>query len=253
MSNDFSPVECRPKPGPLQEYLKDMPPVLDTEVLKLAGTNGGGPHDDGPGGHGGGGDDDDGGHQDHGRGHIPGAGLLAMRFALVSIFALFVTIGIVYFARSRSGVNWQHIRVPNLLWLSTALILVSSWTLENARSWLNRKNGRRYARSLTVTMCVGVAFLASQVFALQQLLAQGIFLRNNPHSSLFYVVTVAHGFHLLGGMAALCYLLIRVANYPPTVIFDFGRQRSRFAVSSLYWHFLTAIWLGIFVFLLLWP
>ena len=54
-----------------------------------------------------------------------------------------VTIGIVYAARARSGANWQHIRVPQLLWLSTALILASSWTLENARAWLNRKNGRR--------------------------------------------------------------------------------------------------------------
>jgi cytochrome c oxidase subunit 3 len=228
-----------------------MPPVLETEVVKLAGTNGGGPHNDDPGGYGGGGGDDDDGRQ-RGR-HIPGAGLLAMRLALVSITALFVTIGIVYFARARSGLNWQHIRVPHLLWLSTALILVSSWTIENARAWLGRKNGHRYMRSLTVTMCVGVAFLASQVLALQELVAQGIYLRHNPHSSLFYVVTVVHGFHLLGGMGALCYLLIRASNYPPVVIFDYQRQRGRFAVSALYWHFLTAIWLGIFVCLLLWP
>jgi cytochrome c oxidase subunit 3 len=229
-----------------------MPPVLETEVLKLAGTNGGGPHDDGPGGNGGGGDDDD-GRQDRDGRHIPGAGLLAMRLALISITALFVTIGIVYFARSRSGWNWQHIRVPHLLWLSTALILSSSWTLENARRWLNRKDSRRYIRSLTVTMCIGVTFLASQVLALQELVAQGIYLRHNPHSSLFYVVTVVHGFHLLGGMGALCYLMIRASNYPPAVIFDYQRQRSRFAVSGLYWHFLTAIWLGIFLCLLLWP
>jgi cytochrome c oxidase subunit 3 len=226
--------------------------VLDTEVIKLAGTNGGGPHDDGPGGNGGGGDDDD-GRQDRDGRHIPGAGLLAMRLALISITALFITIGIVYFARSRSGLNWQHIRVPQLLWLSTALILSSSWTIENARRWLNRKDSRRYIRSLTVTMCIGVSFLASQVAALQELVAQGIYLRHNPHSSLFYVVTAVHGFHLLGGMGALCYLMIRASNYPPVLIFDYRRQRSRFAVSGLYWHFLTAIWLGIFLCLLLWP
>lgn len=229
-----------------------MPTALETELIKIAGTNGGGPHNDGPGGNGGGGDDDDGRHDRDRRG-VPGAGLLAMRFAMVSVTALFVTIGVVYFARSRSGLNWQHIRVPRLLWLSTALILTSGWTLENARAWLARKDGRRYMRSLTVTMCVGVAFLASQVLALQELVTQGIYLRHNPHSSLFYVVTVIHGFHLLGGMGALCYLLIRASNYPPVVIFDYQRQRSRFAVSALYWHFLTAIWLGIFVCLLLWP
>ena len=237
----------------LREYLKYMPPVLETELIKLAGTNGGGPHDNDPGGNGGGGDDDEGGHQDRDRRHVPGAGLLAMRLALVSITALFATIGIVYFSRARSGPNWQHIRVPHLLWLSTGIILASSWTLENARAWLGRKDGHRYIRSLTVTMCIGAAFLASQVLALQELVMQGIYLRHNPHSSLFWILTVVHGFHLLGGMGALCYLLIRASNDPPIVIFDYVRQRSRFAVSALYWHFLTAIWLGIFLCLLLWP
>ena len=229
-----------------------MPSVVEIELPKLSGPNGGGPHEPDLGGHGGGGDDDEGGRHSRGR-HIPGAGLLALRVVLVSITALFVTIGIAYFARSRSGLNWQHIHVPYLLWFSTALILISSWSLEIARAALDRKHSRRYVRSLAITMCIGVAFLASQVLSLQQLVAQGIFLRHNPHSSLYYVVTVAHGFHLLGGMGALCYLLIRAASEPAVLLFDFDRQRSRASVTAVYWHFLAAIWVGIFVCLLLWP
>ena len=86
-------------------YLKNMPLVpAETEELKLADPPGGGPRvpeDDSRGGDGGG---DDGSSR-----YIPGAGLLAMRLVLVSITALFVTIGIAYFARSRSPINWQHI------------------------------------------------------------------------------------------------------------------------------------------------
>ncbi len=113
-----------------------MPPVLDIEELKPAGPNGGGPRDLGPGDRGGGGGDDD----DHQRGRfIPGAALLAIRLVLLSITVLFLTVGVAYFVRSRSPVNWQHIDFPRLLWLSTALILVSSWTLELARGSLERK------------------------------------------------------------------------------------------------------------------
>lgn len=227
-----------------------MPPVADTEELKLAGPHGGGPRDLG---HGGGGDGDEGSPEGGSRGHTPGAGLLGMRFVLVSITVLFLTVGIAYFARSRSPVNWQHIRVPHLLWLSTALILASSWTLETARESLERKAGPRYTRYLEITLGVGLAFLASQLFALQELVSHGIYLRHNPHSSLFYVVTGAHGVHLLGGMAALCYLLIRASARPEGALFDFRRQRARAAVSALYWHFLTVLWLGLFLFLLLWP
>jgi len=230
-----------------------MPPVIDAEELQIADHRGGGPPIIGPEGHGGGGDGDD-GHEGGRRGqYIPGAGLLAMRCVLVSITVLFITIGIAYLGRSRTGANWEHIRVPSLLWLSTTLILASSWTLETARGSLERRNGRRYALWLQVTVAIGLAFLGSQILALRELVEQGIYLRHNPHSSLFYVITGAHGIHLLGGMAALSYLLIRVSMRPEVLLFDFRRQRGRAAVSALYWHFLTVLWLGLFSFLLAWP
>jgi cytochrome c oxidase subunit 3 len=226
-----------------------MAPVLESPEVKLGGPNGGGPrgHDPYDRGGGGGGDDGDGS-----RG-VPGAGLLAMRFLLVSISALFATIGVVYYARAQSPVHWQHIPVPPLLWLSSGLILASTWTLEIARTGFEHKNSVRYARWLVITVAIGAAFLASQLFALRELAKQGIFLQHNPHSSLFYVVTGAHGLHLLGGMVALFCLLVTAARRPEVVLFDFRRQRSRAATAALYWHFLAGIWLCLFVCLLFWP
>ena len=84
--------------------------------------------------------------------------------------------------------------------------------MELARGAFERKNSFRYARWLELTVAIGLAFLTSQVFALKELAGQGIYLRNNPHSSLFYVLTGVHGLHLLGGMAALSYLLIKAIS-----------------------------------------
>jgi cytochrome c oxidase subunit 3 len=226
-----------------------MPSVLEAPEVKLGGPNGGGPRNVDPFDRGGGGGDGDG---NDGRG-VPGAGMLAMRFLLVSISALFATIGAAYYERAQSPGHWQHIHVPAWLWVSTSLILASTWTLEIARGAFERKNSLRYARWLGVTVAIGAAFLASQLFALRELARQGMYLRNNPHSSLFYVLTGAHGIHLLGGMAALSYLLIKAVVRPEVVLFDFQRQRGRAAVTALYWHFLTGIWLCHFVGLLFWP
>jgi cytochrome c oxidase subunit III len=230
-----------------------MAPALETEERKIVSGHGGGPRypdfDD----HGGRGWGDDGGPDRSGRPYVPGAGLLAMRFMLVSIAVLFITVGTAYFERSRTAVNWRHIQIPHLLWLSTALILASGWALECARGALERKNRTHYVVWLEVTVAIGVAFLGSQLFALRELMAHGFFLRHNPHSSLFYVVTGAHGLHLLGGIAALSVLLVRAALRPDVIRHDFVRQHSRIAVSALYWHFLTILWLGLFFALLLWP
>jgi cytochrome c oxidase subunit 3 len=224
-------------------------PVAEIVEVKPGGGGGGGPRDHGPFDPGGGGDDDG----DRGGSGVPGAGLLAMRFLLVSISMLFLTIGVVYHERAKAPAHWQHIHVPPLLWLSTALILASTWTLELARAAFERKNSLRYARWLELTAAIGVAFLGTQVFALRELAGQGIYLRNNPHSSLFYVLTGVHGLHLLGGIAALVFLLIKASVRPEVVLFDFKRQRNRAAAAALYWHFLAGIWLCLFLALLLWP
>lgn len=227
-----------------------MPSVLEAPEVKLGGPHGGGPRDHGPFDRGGGGGGD--GDGSDGRG-VPGAGLLAMRFLLVSISALFVTIGVAYYERAQSPRHWQHIQVPPFLWLSTGLILASSWTFEIARGAFARRNSRRYARWLAVTVAMGAAFLASQVLALRELARQGMFLRNNPHSSLFYVLTGAHGVHLLGGMVALFSLLVTASRRPEVVLFDFRRQSGRTATAALYWHFLAGIWLCLFICLVFWP
>jgi len=228
-----------------------MPPVVDAEELRLAHGNGGGPPRGGEEDHGGGWGDD--GGQDPGGHYVPGAGLLAVRFLLVSVSMLFVTVGVAYHARARLPSHWQHILVPRALWLSTALILASSWTLEIARSAFERRNSWRYTRWLAATLAIAAAFLASQIQGLRELVSQGIYLRGNPHSSLFYVLTGAHGLHLAGGMIALCYLLVKARTRPEVVLLDFRRQRARAAVSALYWHFLSGIWLVLFLCLLLWP
>ncbi|MGP0072250.1 MAG: heme-copper oxidase subunit III [Bryobacteraceae bacterium] len=230
-----------------------MPPVIESPEVKLGGPNGGGPRGHGPYDWGGGGGDDRGHHHDGDGQGVPGAGLLAIRFLLVSISMLFVTVGFAYHERASSAAHWQHIHVPPLLWLSTGLILASTWTLEIARGAFQRRNSVRYARWLAVTVGIGASFLGSQVFALRELAAQGIYLRNNPHSSLFYVLTGAHGVHLLGGMVALVCLLATAARRPEVVLFDFRRQSGRTAAAALYWHFLAGIWLCLFVCLLFWP
>ena len=229
-------------------------PVIVQEPPRLApgGPNGGGPRDFDPGDRGGGDGDGREPEGDSSRNSQANA-LFGMRVMLVSITVLFITIGVVYYARSESPANWQRIRPPGLLWFSTALIIVSSWTLEIARGFFQRARYIAYGRVLSITVGLGMAFLMSQLFALRELVDRGYFLRRNPHSSLFYVVTGAHAIHLFGGMAALFYLSIWAAAHPRLNPAEVRRTRARNSVIALYWHFLDLLWVGLFLCLLFWP
>ncbi len=99
--------------------------------------------------------------------------------------------------------------MPRVLLVSTALILISSVTLEIARRKLKQSLQDAYARYVLLTALLGVGFLVSQLIAWRQLAAQGIYLASHPHSSFFYLLTGAHAVHLLGGLLALTFLWFR--------------------------------------------
>jgi len=139
--------------------------------------------------------------------------------------------------------------MPRILWLSTALILLSSVTFEAARRSLRASFSSAYSRWLALTVSLGFGFLALQLIAWRQLARQGIYLATNPHSSFFYLLTAVHGLHLSVGLIALAFLLVRTARTGKS---DPGKQISITDGVVIYWHFMDFLWLYLFVLLFVW-
>src|SRR5712691_8986115 len=68
--------------------------------------------------------------------------------AIGSILMLFVALTSSYIVRSASSNDWQPITMPKVLWLSTALILISSFTMEVSRRSLKQRSDAGYGRWL---------------------------------------------------------------------------------------------------------
>jgi cytochrome c oxidase subunit III len=171
--------------------------------------------------------------------------------AMGSILMLFVALTSAYIVRSAAAPDWKPVAMPKVLWLSTGLLIVSSITFEIARRSLKQQRDQLYARWLINTVALGVGFVASQLFAWRQLAKQGVYLATNPYSSFFYLFTAAHGLHLLGGLMALTFLLIRTRQKRDTLEGELRRVGSADAVS-LYWHFMDVLWIALFLLLMLW-
>jgi len=237
-----------------------MPTALNTETVLIHAPdepfepNTGGPQGppEEPSSRGRGGGGGDGRGDGDARRKSAGMGLFGMRIALIPITVLFIAAAFIFYARSRNNINWQSVPMPSLLWLSTTLILMSSWTLERARAGLRADRYGIYTRWLLRTLYLGLGFLASQVLALQQLVTHGLFMRHNPHSSMVYIVTSSHGLHLFGGLIALAYLLLRAALHLHDSHAGRATTRRISLVTALYWHFLAGLWVCLFLLLLLW-
>jgi cytochrome c oxidase subunit 3 len=181
-------------------------------------------------------------------------GIVGMWVALGAIVMMFTALTSAYIVRSGISNDWQPLTRPGLLWLSTGLILASSVSFEVARRSLKHRNEQAYASWLLLTVLLGIGFLAAQLLAWRELVAQGIYIASNPHSSFFYLLTGVHGLHLLGGILALDYLLIRTWRPRSSSENEEALMKRQTAadVVALYWHFMDGLWVYLFLLLFLW-
>ena len=142
----------------------------------------------------------------------------------------------------RTASDWQPIPTPGLLWLNTALLLSSSLTMERMRVLARQERWKAMRRWLLATALLGLLFLTGQIGAWQQLAARGLYLSSNPRSSFFYILTGTHGVHLLGGLFALAYLLLRFLPGSPA-----PPRTTALNLCAVYWHFLDGLWIYLFV------
>lgn len=170
---------------------------------------------------------------------------------LVSVSSFFAALLLVFFLVIRRQPAAHPYAAPWMLWSSTALLCASSFELERTRYALRRGVLRRAARRLRATLALGGAFLLSQVSCWWSLAAQGVYLRANPRGSAFYVLTAAHGLHLAGGLVWLGVLLRRSGGLIGSEQ-DLRRHRASATAASIFWHFMGALWLVLFAFLLAW-
>ncbi len=170
---------------------------------------------------------------------------LALWFFLATVVMLFAAFSSAYLIR-RAAADWLPVALPGILWATTAVLALSSVTLELGR----RASAHRAAvRWVAATALFGTVFVAGQLYAWRQLAASGVYLPTNPHSAFFYILTGLHALHLAGGVFFVAWVALELTRHdddgaPAT---RYGDRRRRYVgLCATYWHFLGALWVYLF-------
>jgi cytochrome c oxidase subunit 3 len=160
----------------------------------------------------------------------------AVILAMISIVMFFMGLAATFLVR-KMGRDWVPVQLPFMVWINTVVLLASSGTMELARRKQAAADLQGFLTFWRVTTALGALFLIGQIVAWSQLVAKGFYVSTNPASSFFYIFTAAHGVHVLGGVGALLYVLLR--NFDKTKLTrDVAAE-----VTSHYWHFMDGLWL----------
>lgn len=170
----------------------------------------------------------------------------ALYLGIASIIMMFAAFTSAYVVRKSAG-NWLEFRLPDMFFLSTVLILVSSVTAHLAFKAYLKQAVVLYRRLVLATLLLGVGFIVLQYLGWLRLAEIGVALNGNPSGSFIYVISGFHAAHVLGGLVAWM-LTLRTALRP----FKFTEKRQlRLELVNIYWHFVDALWVYLLLFFIL--
>jgi cytochrome c oxidase subunit 3 len=180
------------------------------------------------------------------------SGVHPLKFALwliiISIIMMFAAFTSAYIVRKEEG-NWLEYALPNNLVLNSVFIVLSSITMQWAFNTARKDNLRQLKLGLLLTMILGLSFLVGQWEAWVDLVGRKIFFGGadaNPSGSFLYVLMGVHGFHLVTGLIFVLIVLISSLKFKVH-----SRNLLRIELCTVYWHFLTGLWLYLYLFLTL--
>jgi cytochrome c oxidase subunit III len=168
----------------------------------------------------------------------------ALWVAIAAMIMMFGSLTSAYVVRRAAG-NWFEFKLPDLFFINTVVILLSSVTIQLSYRAFKQGKEQQYKGLLIATFVLGLAFVILQYMGWEALNAIGATFTINPSSSFIYVISGLHAAHVLGGMLGLVVALTHAYYLPfkATV-----RRQQRFELVVQYWHFVDVLWVYLIFF-----
>jgi cytochrome c oxidase subunit 3 len=145
--------------------------------------------------------------------------------------------------------NWMTFELPDLFYISTAVIIASSLSLFMAQNAAKKNNNKMVVAGLGITFVLGLVFCALQFASWGALIDNKIFFAgkgSNVAGSIMYVITFLHFVHIAFGLIALLVSFIKATRNRYNSANYLG-----LSLTSIFWHFLDILWVVLFLFLVL--
>jgi len=122
--------------------------------------------------------------------------------------------------------------------IATAILILSSFTMQFAVQAIRMGDRRTMMRLLKVTLVMGATFLGMQAYDYAHL---GFSIHDTVFGTTFYTMTGFHGAHVAGGLVFIYLMLARGWGGQLT-------KENHYALEAcaIYWHFVDVVWVGLF-------
>ncbi len=167
------------------------------------------------------------------------AGLFAMYFTVRSVHPGDWPMTLPMDGKAHAG---EAIKL-NLLYATpfTIILVLSSVTCQWGVFAAEKGDVFKLRRWFAITFLMGLIFVLGQGNEYLTQIHDGNTISRTGYGSVFYLTTGFHGLHVIGGLLAFIFFLIRttLGRFTPA-------QATAAIVVSYYWHFVDVVWIGLF-------
>jgi cytochrome c oxidase subunit 3 len=175
---------------------------------------------------------------------LPSRGIVGMACLIIAeaaIFIIFVVAYVFYLGKSLTGPAPRD--VLELPIFTTICLLSSSFTVMGAVSALKKNKRNICSLWLALTVLLGAIFIVGTAHEWHTLIYRdGLTIKTNLFGTTFYSLVGLHATHVVFGLCLLSLALLFSLRGQMT-----SKHTERLEVLSLYWHFVDAVWVVVFL------
>jgi cytochrome o ubiquinol oxidase subunit 3 len=172
---------------------------------------------------------------------IVGYGFWIFLLSDIVMFSAFFATYAVLSGETAGGPSGKDLFRLHITAISTACLLLSSFTCGVASIGARARNNAMYYGAMVATAVLGGSFLVLEVREFAGMVAQGAGPTRSAFLSAFFTLVGCHGLHVSLGMLWLLTMMAQVfaKGYRADIL-------RRVLCFSLFWHTLDIIWVAIF-------
>jgi cytochrome c oxidase subunit 3 len=170
-------------------------------------------------------------------------------FGIVSLIMGFAGWTSAYIVSS-SREDWmQGLELPQIFYVSTGVIVLSSITYILAKKAIKQDKPKQVTNWLFATLLLGIVFIIMQFLGFQSIVDSGYNFTgptSNIKMSFVFLIAAVHILHVVAGLISLAVVIYQHLNKKYTSTNYLG-----ITLGATFWHFLDLLWVYLILFMLI--
>ncbi len=178
---------------------------------------------------------------------------LGLWIAMASMSMFFAALTSALIVKKGDYQVWENFRLPNVFLFSTATVILLSGFIHSALLYYRKAQFSTFRWFMFASFLLGCLFLALQLTGWNVLQKGGMTLTENVSGSFIYVITGAHGAHIIAGLIVMLVFLINAVRSRNDEIYELRniinpKRQLNLELLVSYWHYVDAVWVYLYVF-----